>query len=650
MRHQSCVSSRHVALLLTLTSCLVVSACLLFAGPAWAATGDISASPPHLVLSDGQSGQATVSWSTSGATTATVWVSSNGGPGQFFASGKSGSQKTNSSQKIVPGYTVFSLYGGSYTNTNPPPASVPPLDYTSVTTQPPPASTFGLSYWPNGRNSSTTLGPDYWPAIRPTVQRDLDQIVSMGGGLVRFMLWPSADPRVWRVGGDQRGVDDVLLQDQAANLVDLIGMCRDRGLKVNIAFGNTYLRQKDDTQYWWEWGYGSKTDDPNDTDGWDLFLADARKWVNGYVDAIEQSPVKGTVTNYEYQNELSSGNPWSYPYLRYLYDTTSIPPGKRAASVLNVSADVSPNPSPFVTGLGGRHLDYVSFHSYPAASPPLNPSIATAYNDVTSKFKDSTVFLGEFGRSTPLNADGSVDQLAEDGQRTTVTDIINQSKAKSIPYFVHWMFWDESPPSSKPTGLGYDPQWPKDAFGSVLSLTSLLRNPDMEDTVDRNGAPPGWSAKGASTVPGANLTVSLKTQGSLQDLAATNTKYAHVGVANPPGYVSLSSSPISINGGNLLSVNAYVRSNLIDLGLRVTQTLTTGTQVEATGPTFTPVGSSWNNWLHSAAPWNVCLDPRASKVAVTVRGYAGAYSPTNPYYLDVDAVAAAARPRPPSCP
>jgi hypothetical protein len=512
-------------------------------------------------------------------------------------------------------------------------------------------SVFGFSYWPHGKNSSTTLGadPEYWPSMRPVVERDLDQIVSMGGGHVRLVLSPSADPvRVWKLAGPDQGVNETLLQEQATNLVQLLGLCRDRGLKVTIAFANTYIRRMDADQYWWEWGYGPQTEDPSDTDGWDRFLADALRWVDGYVTKVEQSPVEASaVIGYEYQNEVTARNPWSWPYVRHLYDNVAVPPGKRAESVLVVSEDVSPADAPFVSGLGGRHLDYVNFHSYPGSDIPLNPNIESSYDDMVAKLSDSTIFLGEFGRSTPKNDDGTIDQAAEDAQRATVVDIINRAKLKRIPYYLHWMLWDDSPPSSKPIGLGYEPHQPKDALGSALPLTSRLRNSDMEEG---SGSLAAWTATGTSTVPGNDLGVTLDQHGSAGDRGATNVHYAHLGVENPPGHARLGSSPVYVTGGGLFAVDAYVRSNMSDVGLRVTQTLTSGDEIVTSGPTFTPSGPTWNNWLHGAGDWRLCLNPTARKVEVTVHADADIPSPTDPYYLDVDTVSAAVLPGAPACP
>ena len=73
-------------------------------------TGTISASPnPCTVTTQGGTCTLTLSWSTSGATTAQVWVTDNTGVTQFLFSGLSGSQSLNWIQALPQHYT-FNLY------------------------------------------------------------------------------------------------------------------------------------------------------------------------------------------------------------------------------------------------------------------------------------------------------------------------------------------------------------------------------------------------------------------------------------------------------------------------------------------------------------------------------------------------------------
>jgi hypothetical protein len=639
------VRSTRIHLLTPIALGFLVAALLLASSPARAATDDINTSRPHLVLGESY-GRATITWDTSTPITE-VWASVNGQPRQLFARSGTPGRHSREATRIVHGYTVFALHKGSPGGANPDGPTGRLLDYTSVTTQRPPASTFGFNYWPAGENSASTLGPR-WPLLQATVARDLDQIASIGGRVIRIALTPkgnhsTGDQGAWRISAGPGGdlVKPHVLRTQVGNLIRLIKLCRERGLKVIVGFNNNFLRRipnVEPIQYQWEPAY------PPEDGGWQGFVSHALAWLNPYVTAIEWNSdptVRSTVIAYDYQNEMGpTRNVQVYPYLTYLYDNSTIPPGKRAVSVLSVANDVSALKS----ALGSRHLDYVDFHSFPEGN---NPQVQTAYRTLVGAFRDSTVFLGEFGHATP----GSCIAPSPDEQSgiQTLASTIGQARSNVIPYFLHWMLWDNAPPQPRQIrGLGYEPHCPKDALGGMLRLTSRLNNPDMEELV--SGRPVDWRAGGKGSRP--TFAATLSARGSAEDVAATNRRYARVRVQSPPGFAWLRSRPIPVNGGDRLSVNAYVRSNMKAVAVGVTQIRADRSVVRTKGPSFNPVGSSWNNWLHRTGPWGVCLDPRATEVIVTVRGYAGVLDPLpagSPYYLDVDAVSAATVPRPPSC-
>src|SRR5689334_8137417 len=86
--------------------CLVAAA---LAGPAQAATGTISSSLSTLVVPSGGAVSTVVSWSTSGATKAQVWVTVDDAADTLFAEGLAGSKSTG----ILPGRAYrFTLYQG----------------------------------------------------------------------------------------------------------------------------------------------------------------------------------------------------------------------------------------------------------------------------------------------------------------------------------------------------------------------------------------------------------------------------------------------------------------------------------------------------------------------------------------------------------
>jgi hypothetical protein len=603
--------------------------------------------------------------------------------------------------RIQPGYTVFLLRQGSCKGSNPC-VPGPLLDYTSVTTKPPPAATFGFNYWPYLRNSSTTLSDRFWldPTIRQSVERDLDEMASLGVGVLRLMLWPHVDPKTWKLNepggsGDPPIVQTDVVREQAKNLVGydiapnthipgLLEMAQARGMKVMLVFGNVYLnpvKGTNNTHFTWQTGYAPDTCTNDCATGWGTFLQHAVRWINTYVSDIEASAIgRNTVIAYEYQNELSSRNKWAYQrghYLRYLYDNTVIPRGKRAISVLYVDLDVAPQSAPLLAELQRRHLDYVSFHTYPNSPGHLNPDVGVAYAQVAAKFKDSTIFLGEFGCATPPR-DSVHDCATESDQSMVLTNpdppltdadpplgLIQQAQRKTIPYYVHWMLRDRSPPGSQATGLAYSPNQcppseercpsppspsgPKDSLGSVLGLTTFLgfpanrlRNPDMEE-LSISGRPPHWTPEVAK--------VSVRTSAS-----ATNKQHARLEldpvVAGQD--IRLRSDKVRVAAGHRrLYANAFLRSNpnVDNVALVIGQYDARGVLIRRdAGPSFAPSahGWTWNNWLQRAGSWSICLSPATANVVVTVRGTARALQSSAPATLDIDTVSASTRPAP-SC-
>ena len=93
----------------------------------------------------------------------------------------------------------------------------------------------------------------------------------------------------------------------------------------------------------------------------------------------------------------------------------------------------------------------------------------------------------------------------------------------------------------------------------------------------------------------------------------------------------------SVTGGSELYVNCYVRSNMKNVYMGVTE-YDSGQSVVAqtAGTTFTPSGWSMNNYLQRTGTWSVSLDSATRYVIVSI----GATCQSNPSYLDVDCVSA----------
>jgi hypothetical protein len=567
--------------------------------------GTISASPGHQVAAPGELRTSTIRWTTAalwtiGATTAQVWVSHDDRPEQLFAEALSGTQAAPWIQ--APGRYVFKLYAGT--------ARARLLAWTSVTTQPAPASRLGLNYWPQG------YGPDAltdanWRTLRPIVAADLDQIASLGGGVVRLMFWPELSG--FHLGGKGGGGQFTPeLDEEARNLVDLLSLAYARGIQAIIVFGNSYFDGGNGQpgHRWWQDAYASFTP----------FLADTKRWVDTIVNAVEGSPYRGDVIYYDYENEYFTDHPNMGLYLTYLYDGSAVPMGKRGVSLLNVAHDLDDLrhqlDSAVGPELGRRRLDFVDFHSYP---PGLNPDVKASRDAVQALFPDSTVLLGEFGGEAATAA-------AEDAQQQVVVDVVAKARANGVPYYLNWMLWDDTPAPSLKFAWAYDRHRPKNALGAVVAASSLVANADFEQ---RNGAvPAAWSAGG--TVP-----VELFAMGPARSDAATNGSYGRVRVQTA-GNAWLSSSPFAVTHGGPLFVDAYIRSNMKWASVDVHEYDASMHELRMTeGRPFAPTGWSYNNYLQRVGSFSVWLGSDTRFVVVAVGGETGAELPA---YLDVDTV------------
>jgi hypothetical protein len=505
------------------------------------------------------------------------------------------------------------------------------------------AGVFGFNYWPHCM-SNNVLGDsdgiregtasdgtprflDDWKEKRPTVEQDLDQIASLGGGVVRFMIWPNGnrcnlgiqhppDWSAWKVNADAttprgagRFTDE--FEAQTSNVADLIRLASERKLKVIVAFGNTHFKpiifgpdpnSTRDDRMLWEVAYGRKTRDPDDQDGWYWFLRDSLHWINGYVDAIEGNPSRGippsagrdAVIAYDYNNESSSRVRTTWDYVNQMYDRSHIPWGKRLVSPQRVDpAAHSPTTAPpggndahwLARNLGERRLNFVDFHSYREGSNLdagetydfLKNGLPPSYAFPFGQFHGATALMGEFGEPAPFN------NLAEErSQSNVVRAYISQAQARGMAYYVHWMLWDHTPPGVKREGepriygLGSDPHRPKDALGDVsetMQPIQLVPNPDMEQA--DGSQPAGWTASGSPAVP------SLRRVGPNAINAATNLYSARLWVAEPTspepaGWVRLSSGFLDVSStagqrNRQLFVNAYIRSNMADVQVNTTE-------------------------------------------------------------------------------
>jgi hypothetical protein len=486
------------------------------------------------------------------------------------------------------------------------------LAWTSVTTQALPSNQFGFNYWPRPY-SSEALYDSNWPTAKVKIQADLDQISSLGGRVVRLMFWPGWSG--YNLTG-QTGMGGVITPQYTQltnNLVEFLGYVSARRMKAVICFANSYIEYEPDplnpTYRLWMSSYSNLTQ----------FVSDTLAWMNGIVNAAESSSYKNSVIYYDYQNELSDADPNIWQYLRQVYDGTSVPMGKRGASVLWVNGAYGNDVPLLASNLQGRRLDYVEFHSYPEQN--LNP-VPSSYAYTKSYFADSTVLLGEFGHSTHPPA-------TEATQATSVANIRSQVQSSDIPYYFNWTLWDATPIPGNEFGWGYDEHQPKEVMARMAEQLNLIYNADMELLDTHTPAKPlFWGAGG--TVP---VTFSAAGPSS-----ATGSWYARLHMPNDAsGQVWLLSPFAPVKGGTQLFVNSHIRSTLANVAMLVLEYDTSlnviGFQV---GPVYTPATWAMENYLHKAGTWAPRLNPATAGVQVGIIG--DVLYPDR--YLDVDLVTA----------
>lgn len=475
------------------------------------------------------------------------------------------------------------------------------------------ASVFGFNYWPAGYSCNVLTNANWTVMNQMSVQSDLDQMSSLGADVLRLMFWPQLSGYSLEGGGGPGGATFTSdFTEERSNLVNLLSYCSSRGIKVIITFGNNYLGAYDSQgQPWWMGFYG------NTTAGFTNFLADTQYWVNGFVNTIEASPYASTILYYDYQNVYSRFDPNMQWYLRFLYDWSTIPSGKRGCSVRDVD-DTFPYAGDDVqalkVALDGRTLNFVDYHSYPAT--PHNPNIEQCYDSVKNRFGTTTVLLGEFGRES-----------TEQNQQATIVDVSTRARNKNIPYHLHWMFLDNAI-FTNIFGWAYTSHDPKHVMGGMSSLNGAIYNSDAE--IVTSGRPAGWAA-------GSSGSITFTSMGPNASNAAANNYYARIQCNTANALVWMNSPSFTVTGGTKLSTNCFFRCSMTNVWMTVNQYDSNwGVIPPATsGPQNTPSGWSWNNYLGRVGSWSTQLNANTHYVIVSVVGQAPAVTPS---YLDVDIV------------
>lgn len=587
---------------------------LIMANQTFAATGEILSDPHHLVIESGTTGTSTISWTTSGAASASIYVSMDGGSETLFASGTSG--LSNATWIQAERIYVFNLYEGLSNDPN------YLLDWVSVTSHNPPNTQFGFVYWPQYSDCSVLTNANWTTSIKREVERDLDYMASCSGNLFRIMFWPhKSGYKLYTNGNGGYFTSDC--NEIKNNLDNLLGFYAERGLKIYIAFGNNYLTQKNDNDpnfYHWEIAYGTD---------FDQFKLDSFAWINGIITAVENSTYASSVIYYNLQTEIYDGTPRIWEYMLCMLRNCDIPKGKYCLNLLRWHSHADEA----AEELDGWRFDYVDFHCYPDLVGGHDDDPNEALEQMELYFPDSTVVIGESGGMGPEYASCSVDTKTEPStestQQTTELDLAQWALDEQIPYFCHWMPWDETPDNcNQIAGWAYDPNSPKDVMGGMVDILTNTINPDME--VNNGGIPYGWSGGSSNSSHEFNRYVN-------PSQAAANSAYARLKLNTTPASAWIGSSLIEVLGGKKVFVNSYIRSSLKNVSMNIAEYNSSQQWIRSqTGPAFTPSGWAWKSYVH-------CIDQSAvftthSDARYIVVTIGGSSDETAPRYLDVDCV------------
>ncbi|KRA16784.1 cellulase family glycosylhydrolase [Lysobacter sp. Root604] len=533
---------------------------------------------------------------------------------------------------------------------------------------------FGFNYWPQDYKGCEDLTDANWPVAQQKIAADLDLMKSLGADTLRLSLY-------METSGYKPGINAVTARDTCKHLPDLLDLIESAGFKIIIAFSNTYLYRHQNGQYDnWEdptLGYNAQSD------GYFWFVMRSKEWIDRMVDLAGRT--RNSILYYDIQNEYDSRSANIDYYFRTIYSESTIPDTKRGISILEISKDVDPTHWPSIPSqlqvLNGS-LAYVDFHSYPVMPShrcPLHWDIEYVYDHIRSRFAaGTTVLLGEFGRAAIAQNDPTDDSANYPGncprlpselsperywdeprQQATELDLIGRSGTKGIPYYLHWMLWDNTPkradfaptdPDHQVYAYGYSPHAPKDVLGALAEQRGLIPNADFENAPQVGQLPQLWD-KGSwgpsNNAPPVSLFVS---GGANTGEAATRDHYARLQAqqACATCVIWMQADAFDIGPGKRLHFNAYLRSNLDQVQMKLVQ-YDANWNVLATyaAPAVTLTGWSWNNYMvraHALDPPNASASLSTTTVAGTARVILtiGGTPAAAPAILDVDTVSVAA--------
>jgi hypothetical protein len=510
-------------------------------------------------------------------------------------------------------------------------------------------STLGFNYWPNwtaqkdSRVLDTTAINNWTPANKAHVERELDQMASLGCGMIRLMLWPQSTGwwlqnsfQVCSPGTGTYGPGGSVFcsdfTDQTAHIVDLIRMCKARNMHVIICFANTFLNvdpnpnNTNHLTYWQEFSPYNSNFAP--------FLWDTIHWVNGFADSIRTSDCASSVYFYDIENEYARNLVNAASYSTYVFDASSIPPLKKGHSVLsvadaqNLQSAMGPN----------RTLYFTDIHCYPRVCPtPPEANLEWAYDQMQAIFPSSTTIMGEFGAPSPHLCPTPTPpppcgcpNFTEGQQEDTVVNVATRAKAKNIPYHVHWTFLDSSVTTNN-YALGYQAHQMKDAMGGLITVENLIPNADLESITGVPAVPTGWGF-GSSTG-------TFTTFAALAGAAQTNTYCGRITRTTNSGSVWMNVPLFNVTGasGKKLYIDFFLRSSMTGVYPAINEYNAAGGFIRTqTGTSYTPGTWTWYNYREMVGSQSFTLDVNTRSIRMSIVGT----SVSNPAYLDVDTISA----------
>jgi hypothetical protein len=597
----------------------VVIEMLAYSGRIWAGNSTETSMNQHMTIDSGSTGTGYVSWETtgceSGANAACVYVSNNGGAEALW-SRQNSYQKTKTN--FSPGnYYIFRLYDSDQKNKL--------LDWTSVTTKVSPSNHFGMNYWPGGYSSDVLSSTNWTTTVQDQVKADLDHIASLGGRVVRLVFVP--DDSSFELSETKNGggtVDTTAAGSEYEKINDLLGYIDDRDMKAVIAFENTYLQLvAGETYTEWEWAYNLVN--------YDDFEEDAADWMEAIIDTVEGGSYDETVIYYDINTWTDMDTERIVSYIHHVYDNSDVPQGKIGISLADATAGADAEDLAKV--LGGRRFDYVDFPHYPDDSPAINATISTCSTNIEASdaFPYSTVSVSEFGRSS---SDG------ESNQESTVTDAASDATTDGRPYYFSWMLWDDCLGYTDNYGWAEDESAdPRDVFGGWVQDYSMADNPDFEEG-SGTSCPDDWSydSYGFSD-PTNNMTVTRSSSG-----VATNSYKIRVHVVDEPnGNCWIQSDRITVDGGEDIFVNFYVKGGMDDVFVKIVQYDQYNNRLGSLdGPELDLSDKAWkfHNYLQEAGTWSATIGSSTAEIEVRIYGSGTADLDD---YLDIDALSVCIR-------